>query len=477
MHTQAYVHGQWRSDGGATFAVMNPATGEHLANVTDSSDGLVAEAIAAGELAGRAWGRLPAKDRAQRLKAWHAELVRRAKDLAALMTAEQGKPLAEARGEVLYGAAFVEWYAEEARRLEGFIPEAGLPGREIQVRREPVGLAAIITPWNFPMAMIARKAAAALAAGCAVVVKPAEATPLTALAMAEAAEVAGFPAGVFQVLPVGRERAPVWGAAVTADPRVRKISFTGSTAVGRWLYERAAANIQRLSLELGGNAPFLIFDDADVTAAVLGLMAGKFRNAGQTCISPNRVLVQASVWDEVVERLRAEVQRLRVGPGTEPGVEVGPLIHAEAVAKVRAHVADALAQGAQCLVGGQAHPAGPNFWQPTLLTGLTPGMRAFREETFGPLLALSRFETEEEGIALANDTPFGLAAYAYSQGHARIHRVSRGLDAGMVAINTGSFSSELLPFGGVKTSGLGREGTRLGLDEFCEWKSITIAGL
>lgn len=477
MQTSAYIGGAWRGEGCDRFGVDNPATGQAIAQVVDTSDALMEEALTLGDAASKSWAATPAKDRAARLRAWHSEILRASRGLAETMTAEQGKPLAEARGEVLYGASFVEWFAEEARRLEGFIPEAGMPGRQIQVRREPVGLTAIITPWNFPMAMIARKAAAALAAGCAVVVKPAEATPLTALAMAEAAHAAGVPPGVFQVLPMSRPRAEFFGARVARDSRVRKISFTGSTAVGRWLYEKAAQNIQRLSLELGGNAPFLVFDDADLPEAAQGLMAAKFRNAGQTCISPNRVLVQKAVLGPFLDALLPRVDALSVGPGTDPGIQVGPLINAAAVAKVRSHIDDALQQGATCLRGGGPHPAGDLFWQPTVLVGVQSSMRVFREETFGPLVAVATFETEQEGLAMANDTPFGLAAYAYCEGMARANRVGRALDAGMVAINTGSISSELLPFGGVKQSGLGREGTRLGIDEFCEWKSITIAGL
>ena len=476
--TQGFIDGNWISaQSGREFAVTNPASGETIAMVANMGRADALAAVAAAEAALPAWRAMTSRERSQRLKAWNALILEHADALALLMTTEQGKPLAEAKGEVLYGASFVEWFAEEARRVYGDVIPSPVPGRKLLVMKEPIGVAAAITPWNFPLAMITRKCAPALAAGCTVIVKPAEATPMTALALADLAMKAGIPAGVFNVVVGDAQAAPEIGRVLCEDPRVRKLSFTGSTEVGRILLRQSADTIKKLSLELGGNAPFIVFDDADIDAAVEGAMASKYRNAGQTCVCANRLYVQSAVYDEFAQKLAAKVAQLRVGPGTQSGVQVGPLIEAAALEKVESHVANAVSAGARVLVGGAPHSLGGLFYQPTVLADVTSDMLVSREETFGPVAPLFRFETEEEVVAMANNTEFGLAAYFYSRDVGRIFRVAEALEAGMVSVNTGNFSNEVAPFGGVKQSGLGREGSKYGIDEYLEIKYVTIAGL
>ncbi len=464
------VAGEWiEADGGASFAVHNPASGELLARVPQCGAAETRRAVAAAEAAWPAWRGLTAKARGQVLQRWFALINDNAADLAHLITAEGGKPLAEARGEVAYGASFVEWFAEEGKRAYGETIPATVADKRLLVIKQPIGVCAAITPWNFPLAMITRKVAPALAAGCPVVVKPAEQTPLTALALAVLAEAAGFPPGVFNVVtgdPVAI------GGELTASPTVRKLSFTGSTEVGRLLMAQCAPTIKKISLELGGNAPFIVFDDADVDAAVEGALVAKYRNTGQTCVCANRFLVQAGVYDEFAGQFAARVAQLRVGPGDEEGVAQGPLIDAAGLAKVEAHVADALGKGARVLTGGRPHPRGGNFYQPTVLADVTPAMRVAREETFGPVAPLFKFTSEAEAIALANDTEFGLAAYFYSRDVGRCFRVGEALEYGMVGVNTGLISNEVAPFGGVKQSGLGREGSKYGIDDYLEIKYL-----
>ena len=478
MFTKGFIGGQWEAAAdGREFAVNDPASGQCIAMVSNMGAPEAARAITAAEAALPSWRALTARDRSQKLKAWCQLILDHADDLARLMTSEQGKPLAEARGEVIYGASFVEWFAEEAKRVYGDIIPSPVNGRKLLVFKEPIGVVAAITPWNFPLAMITRKCAPAMAVGCTVVVKPAEATPLTALALAALAEQAGIPAGVFNVVVGDATAAPAIGQVLCADSRVRKVSFTGSTEVGRILLRQSADTVKKLSLELGGNAPFIVFDDADLDAAVEGAMASKYRNAGQTCVCANRIYVQDSVYDAFAAKLTEKVKALRVGPGTQSGVHIGPLIEQAALEKVRSHVADAVAGGARILVGGASHELGGLFFQPTVLADVTPSMLISREETFGPVSPLFRFGSEAEAVRLANDTEFGLAAYFYARDVGRIFRVSEALESGMVAVNTGSFSNEVAPFGGVKQSGLGREGSKYGIDEFLEIKQVTIAGL
>ncbi|MFP4136871.1 MAG: NAD-dependent succinate-semialdehyde dehydrogenase [Halomonas sp.] len=471
---KAFIAGEWR-DAATRFAVTDPASGEVLAEVPDLGAEATRNAVAAAEAAWPAWRQRTAKERANLLRAWYDALMVHQEALARLMTLEQGKPLAEARGEVAYGASFVEFYAEEAKRMAGeTLPSHGVDKR-ILVFREPIGVVAAITPWNFPLAMITRKCAPALAAGCPVVIKPAEATPLTALAVARLAELAGFPAGVINVVTASRP-AEV-GEVLTTDPRVRKISFTGSTPVGKTLLAQCAGTVKKASMELGGNAPFIVFDDADLDAAVEGAIASKYRNSGQTCVCTNRLLVQAGVYDAFVEKLAARVAELRVGSGLEEGVVQGPLINAAAVEKVEAHIADALAKGGRLVTGGRPHALGGTFFEPTVIADVSEEMRVAREETFGPLAPVFRFETEAQAIAMANATEFGLAAYFYARDYRRIWHVMEGLEYGMVAVNEGILSTELAPFGGVKESGLGREGSHHGLDEFTELKYVCVGGL
>jgi len=457
------------------FEVTNPATGEVLARVAECSADDTRAAVAAAERAGQSWKRVPAKQRAGVLRRWFELVTEHADELARLMTMEQGKPLAEARGEVTYGASFIEFFGEEAKRMAGeTLPGQG-PDKRILVLREPVGVVAAITPWNFPMAMITRKCAPAIAAGCTVVIKPAEATPLTALALARLALEAGVPKGVINVVTASRPVAV--GEVLSTDPRVRKLSFTGSTAVGKKLLAQCASTVKKTAMELGGNAPFIVFDDADLDAAVDGAIASKFRNAGQTCVCTNRFLVQDGVYDAFVEKLTARVAELKVGDGLEDGIAIGPLINQAAIDKVQRHVDDAVGKGARVTGGGQPHDRGTNFFTPTVLADVTPDMAVATEETFGPLAPVFRFHTAEEAIAMANDTPSGLAAYLYATDYRRIWHTLEGLEYGMVGVNEGLISSELAPFGGVKESGLGREGSHHGLDEFTELKYVCLGGL
>lgn len=477
LRTQALLDGQW-VDGSRKFEVRNPASGALLAEVASHGADSARLAVEAAERAFPAWRARSALDRGRLLTRWAAQLRQHADDLAALMTAEQGKPLAEARGEVSYAASFLEWYAEEGRRVAGETIPSPDPSKRAWVWQQPVGVCAAITPWNFPLAMITRKVAPALAAGCPVMVKPAEQTPLTALACAELALRAGLPAGVLAVLSADAEDSIAIGKAWCDSAAVRHLSFTGSTEVGRILMAQSAVTLKRLSLELGGHAPFLVFDDADLDAAVEGLMQSKYRNSGQTCICANRVYVQAGIHDAFVERLAEKVAALKLGPGAEAGVQVGPLIDAPALAKVRAHVEDAIAQGAQIRVGGAARPdLGETFFEPTLLTGVTARMKVASEETFGPVAPVLKFETEAEAVKLANASDYGLASYFFSRDMARVIRIAEALDYGMVGINTGVLSSAEMPFGGVKQSGFGREGGRAGIAEYLDSKFLSIGGL
>lgn len=472
------IDGAWRGAvSSRRFPVTDPASGEAIAQVANMGAQEARDAVDAAAAALPAWRARSTKERVAVLRAWHGLILAHADDLAMLMTREQGKPLAEAKGEVLYAASFVEWFAEEARRAYGEIIPSPSVDRELFVFREAIGVAAAITPWNFPAAMITRKCAPALAVGCTVVVKPAEATPLTALALAELGQRAGFPAGIFNVVVGDADAAPAIGGVLCEDPRVRKLSFTGSTEVGRLLYKQCAPTVKKLSLELGGNAPFIVFDDADLDAAVEGLMAAKFRNAGQTCVCPNRIYVQSGAVAAFSEKLVARVATLRVGPGLGEGAQIGPLIEEAAVEKVEAHLADATAHGARVLCGGTRHRLGGLFFEPTVLVGATVEMRIAREETFGPVAPIFPFESEAEVIEAANATEFGLAAYFYARDVGRVFRVAHALEAGMVSVNAGAFSNEVAPFGGVKQSGLGREGARHGLDEYLETKYVTVAGL
>ena len=478
MKTQGFINGQWvAAKSGREFEVTNPATGERVAMVANMGREDTLDAIAAAHAALVTWKSTTSKERSNKMRAWFDLINKNSDRLALLMTTEQGKPLAEAKGEVIYGASFVEWFAEEIKRAYGDVIPSPVPGRRLMVFKEPIGVVAAITPWNFPLAMITRKCAPAIAAGCTVIVKPAEATPLTALLLAELAQEAGIPAGVFNIVVGDAAAAPEIGLALCQDTRVRKVSFTGSTEVGRILLRQSADTVKKLSLELGGNAPFIVFDDADIDAAVEGAVASKYRNAGQTCVCANRLYVQDAVYDTFAKKLAEKAAQLRVGPGTQAGVQIGPLIEGAALDKVKAHVADAVAGGAKVLVGGRPHAMGGLFFEPTVLTEVKPSMLVSREETFGPVAPLFRFKTEEEAIALANDTEYGLAAYFYARDVGRIFRVAEALESGMVAVNTGNFSTEVGPFGGVKQSGLGREGSKYGLDEFMEIKFVTIAGI
>ena len=474
LRQQAYINGQWQN-AAEHFAVTNPANGEVLTQVTNLGAAATKQAIDAAHQALAGWQKNTAQQRSELLYRWYQLLMDNQQDLARIMTAEQGKPLAEAKGEVAYAASFIQWFAEEAKRAYGDLIPAPKAGQRIMVRREPVGVVAAITPWNFPAAMITRKVGPALAAGCTVVVKPAAETPLTALAMMVLAERAGLPAGVLNM--VTGDDASAIGSELTASSKVRKLSFTGSTKVGALLMEQCAHDIKKLSLELGGNAPFLVFDDADLDAAVEGAMVAKFRNAGQTCVCANRIYVQRSVQDAFVEKLSAAMKNLKVGPGTQTGVTTGPLITEQAVAKVQRHIDDAVSKGASLQLGGKLAAQGGTFFEPTLLTGMTQDMQLAHEETFGPVAAIFAFDDEQQGIDMANDTPFGLAAYFYAQNLGRVFRVSEALESGMVGVNTGLVSNEVAPFGGIKSSGLGREGSHYGLDEYMELKYICLAGL
>jgi succinate-semialdehyde dehydrogenase / glutarate-semialdehyde dehydrogenase len=476
LRRQALIDGAWvDADSGETFPVLDPATGEGLARVPRMGAAETRRAIEAARRALPGWRGLTARERARIMRRWADLMLEHQEDLAALMTAEQGKPLAEARVEIAYAASFLEWFGEEAKRVYGDTIPQPTPDRRIVVTKEPVGVTAGITPWNFPAAMITRKAGPALAAGCTMVLKPAEQTPLSGLAVALLGEEAGLPAGVLGLVTGDAEDAPEIGRELTSNPLVRKVGFTGSTEVGKLLMRQCADQVKKVSLELGGNAPFLVFDDADLDEAVTGAVLCKFRNSGQTCISANRILVQDAVHDEFVARFGDAVARLVVGSGFDPGVQVGPLIDPPAVAKVERHVADARERGAEVVLGGEG--LGGQFWQPTVLTGVTATMAMSSEETFGPVAGIDRFASEAEAIRAANDTPYGLAAYFYSRDMGRVWRVAEGLEYGVVGINTGFISTEVAPFGGMKESGIGREGSKYGIEEWLEVKYLAMGGL
>lgn len=473
LRSQAFVDGQWiHSEDREVSEITNPATGELIATVPKLGAAETRRAIEGAQRALAPWRDLPAEHRASFLRRWFQLVLENQDDLARLMTAEQGKPLAEARGEIAYAASYIEWFAEEARRVYGSIVPSPWPDKQILVSKGPVGVCAAITPWNFPAAMITRKVAPALAAGCTIVVKPAPQTPLSALALAALAEQAGLPSGVLSVIPGD---ASAIGAEIMANKSVRKISFTGSTPVGRLLFAQSAPTLKRMSLELGGNAPFIVFEDADLDAAVAGLMLSKYRNSGQTCVCANRVLVQESVYEAFAEKLKVAVAALRVGEGTQDGVDQGPLIDVGALNKVKELVADAVSKGAKVLVGGQGHVLGGNFFEPTIISGATAEMRLAMEEIFGPVAPLFSFADEQEALRLANDTEFGLAAYFYTRDHTRIRRVSAALEYGMVGINSGLISTAVAPFGGVKQSGMGREGGAEAIHEYLDTKYQCVA--
>jgi succinate-semialdehyde dehydrogenase/glutarate-semialdehyde dehydrogenase len=475
LRHQCYLDGQWQpADDGATLAVTNPATGARLGTVPAMGAAETRRAIQAAQAAFPAWAQRTAKERAAILRRWYELMMANQDDLATIMTAEQGKPLAESKGEIAYAAAFIEWFGEEGKRIYGDVIPAHQADKRILVLRQPVGVVAAITPWNFPAAMITRKAGPALAAGCTFVCKPATQTPCSALAMAELAERAGVPRGVFNVITGS---AAAIGGEMTSNPIVRKLTFTGSTAVGKQLMAQCAGTMKKVSLELGGNAPFIVFDDADLDAAVQGAIASKYRNTGQTCVCANRLLVQDGVYEAFAEKLAAAVSRLRVGDGLQGETDQGPLIDDKALAKVEEHVSDALSKGGKVVTGGRRHALGGTFYQPTVLTGVTPDMLLAREETFGPVAPLFRFGTEAEAIRMANDTEFGLASYFYTRDLGRAWRVSEALEYGIVGLNTGLISTEVAPFGGVKESGLGREGSKYGIEDYTDIKYFCIGGI
>ncbi|CAN7671425.1 NAD-dependent succinate-semialdehyde dehydrogenase [Trinickia sp. LjRoot230] len=472
LKSKAFIAGEWQTaDNSATFEVRNPATGQVLANVPKMGAAETRRAIEAANAAWPAWRAQPAKARAAILRKWYELMIDNADDLARIMTAEQGKPLAESKGEIQYAASFLEWFGEEAKRVYGDTIPSPAADKRIVVVKEPVGVCVAITPWNFPAAMITRKVGPALAAGCPIVVKPAEATPLSALALAVLAERAGLPAGVLSI--VTGEPKEI-GTEMTGNALVRKLSFTGSTAVGRLLMAQCAGTVKKVSLELGGNAPFIVFDDADLDAAVAGAIASKYRNSGQTCVCANRFYVHERVYDAFADKLRAAVEQMKVGRGTEAGVVQGPLINEAAVRKVEAHIEDAVNKGAQIVTGGKRHALGHSFFEPTVLTGVTAAMQVAKEETFGPVAPLFKFSSDNEVIRFANDTEFGLAAYFFSRDIARVWRVAEALEYGMVGINTGIISNEVAPFGGVKQSGIGREGSHYGIDEYVVVKYLCL---
>jgi succinate-semialdehyde dehydrogenase/glutarate-semialdehyde dehydrogenase len=472
LKQQAFINGAFcDAQDGRTVEVTNPATGAFIGTVPKMGAADTKRAIEAADRAWAGWKAKPAKTRSAVLRKWFDLIIANTDDLAAIMTAEQGKPLAESTGEIAYAASFIEWFGEEAKRVSGDTLPSPWEDRRIVVTKEAIGVCAAITPWNFPAAMITRKVGPALAAGCPIVVKPAEATPFTALALAELAKRAGLPDGLLNVI-TGDARAI--GAELCANPLVRKLSFTGSTAIGKLLMEQCAPTVKKVSLELGGNAPFIVFDDADLDAAVQGALASKFRNAGQTCVCANRIYVQDGVYDAFAAKLATAVNALKVGNGAEPGVTQGPLIDLKALAKVEEHVADALSKGAKLVTGGKRHALGGSFFEPTVLADVTPAMQVAREETFGPLAPLFRFHTEAEVIAQANDTEFGLASYFYSRDIGRVWRVAEALECGMVGVNTGIISNEVAPFGGVKQSGLGREGSKYGIEDYLVVKYICL---
>jgi len=474
VETAAFIDGLW-IESETTFQVLNPADGSVIAEVADLGASETKVAIEAAHRAFPTWAARTAKERGAILRKWSDLMLAHTEALARLMTAEQGKPLAESRGEVAYGAAFIDWFADEAKRAYGHTIPTPMPGKRLASIKQPVGVCAAIAPWNFPIAMITRKVGPALASGCTVVVKPAAETPLCALAIARLAVEAGVPAGVLNVV-TGKDSAGI-GKALCEDARVRKLSFTGSTPVGKTLYAQCAGTMKKLSLELGGNAPFIVFDDADLEAAVDGAIASKYRNTGQTCVCANRLIVQSGIHDAFVARLTEKVGAMKVGPGTQDGVTIGPLINDKAIAKVEGLVREAVEQGARATVGGARHDLGGLFWQPTVLVDATPEMRLFQEEIFGPVAPIVKFETEEQAVELANATPFGLASYFYSKDVARCWRVAEAIEAGMVGINEGIISTEVAPFGGVKDSGLGREGSSEGLDEYLETKYLCFGGV
>jgi len=472
---QCYVNGQWiDADGGASFAVNNPADGSVLGTVPELGVAETRRAIAAAEAALPAWRAKTARERATILRRWFDLCMASVDDLGTIVTLEQGKPLAEARGEVAYGSTFIEWFADEARRVYGDVIPSNSSDKRIVVVKQPVGVVAAITPWNFPNAMITRKAGAALAAGCTIVIKPAESTPFSALALAELGERAGIPKGVLNIVTGVPE---VIGAELTSNPAVRKLSFTGSTEVGRLLLRQCADTVKKVSMELGGNAPFIVFDDADLDKAVAGAVASKYRNAGQTCVCANRIFVQEGIYDAFAAKLRDTVSKFVVGNGMEKGVTVGPLIDEAGAQKVEEHIQDAVAHGAKVLQGGKRHALGGTFFEPTILTEVKPGMRLMKEETFGPVAPLVRFKTEADVITMANDTIYGLASYFYTRDIARAWRVAEALEYGMVAINDGILSTEVAPFGGVKQSGIGREGSKYGIDEYLEIKYMSLGNM
>jgi succinate-semialdehyde dehydrogenase/glutarate-semialdehyde dehydrogenase len=478
LRNQGYIDGKWvAADAGKTFKVTNPATGKTIVEVADMGGAETKRAIDAANRALPGWRARTAKERAAILRKWFDLIMANADDLALLMTSEQGKPLAEARGEVVYGASFIEWFAEEGKRTYGDIIPTFRPDTRVLVLKQPIGVCAAITPWNFPIAMITRKLGPAFAAGCTAVAKPAALTPLSALARVELAERAGMPPGVFNIVTGFGKHSSEIGLEMCTNPIVRKVSFTGSTEVGRILLRQSADTVKKLSLELGGNAPFIVFDDADIDAAVDGAIASKYRNAGQTCVCANRIYVQDGVYDAFAKKLAAKVAEFKIGDGTEAGVTIGPLIEPSALEKVESHIADAVAKGAKIATGGKRHSLGGLFFEPTILTGVTQDMAVSKEETFGPVAPLFRFKTDDEVIAMANDSEFGLASYFYSRDVGRIFRVAEALESGMVCVNSGILSTEVAPFGGVKQSGLGREGSKYGIDDYLEIKYLCLAGI
>ena len=479
LRTQSYIDGKWvDAPDGAEFAVDNPATGSNIAHVSNLGAKQAEQAIAAASRAFPAWRARTAKERSNILRKWFDLIIANTDDLARIMTLEQGKPFAEAKGEIAYGASFVEWFAEQAKRVMGDTISAPLATNRMLVLREPIGVCAAITPWNFPNAMITRKVAPAIAAGCTIVLKPAEQTPLSALALAVLAEQAGIPPGVLNIITADSDNSIAIGKVLCASPIVRKVTFTGSTPVGRILMQQSASSIKKMSLELGGHAPFIVFEDADLDAAIDGAMISKYRNAGQTCVCTNRFYVHAKVYDSFVEKLAARVSgTLSVGEGFEDKVTTGPLIDDAAIAKVQEHVADAIAKGAKVVTGGAAHSRGGRFYQPTVLANINEDMLCMREETFGPVAPVVKFTDEAEVIRLANNTDYGLASYFYSRDIGRIFRVAEALEYGMVGVNTGLISNEMAPFGGVKQSGLGREGSVYGMDDFMEMKYVCLGGI